>query len=374
LKIIILGIVLVVLIGSFNIQNSFGHEPDFAVSSTEDILKFCEFFYDEYQLLGAYDLFQQHQNYPNLRGCEILYKHVAWNSTHQARDIVLIAEIEKYLGTSDYIKERHLEHLGVIPEWIKREAQLWINDENQDSDFAYGIRALLESGVIKFNFTEETCYENKICVKEGNFIKYSYSDKYGNNESFKHTIKSIEDTNFTINDNENTVNNSEIMIEIEKISHEGRTKEGITLNSEGIIKTSECCQYYEYIIPLPINLGDSIPGNMKIVAETTYTINDQIRSSWLASDSTNQNIKIIDKKSGLVFSYKHHETKVLTVGEITKITDTNYFDVKYDMESHQTTIPKWWKITTSWLLNGNISETEYLLAIENLMSRNILRV
>lgn len=367
LKIIILGIVLVVLIGSSSIQNSFGHDPDFAVRSTEDILKFCEFFYDEYQLLGAYDLFQQHQNYPNLRGCEILYKHVAWNSTHQARDIVLITEIEKYLGTSDYIKERHLDHLGIIPEWVKKEAQLWVNYENQDTDFAYGIRALLESGAIKFNFTDETCYENKICVKEGNFIKYSYSDKYGNNESFKHIIKSIESTDFTVND-------SEIMIEIEKISHEGRTNEVITLDTEGIIKTSECCQHYEYLIPLPISLGDSIPGNMKIVADTTYTINDQTRSSWLARDSTSQNVKIIDKKSGLVFSYEHHETKVLTVGETTKITDTNYFDVKYDMESHQIVIPKWWKITTSWLLDGKISETEYLLAIENLMSRNILRV
>lgn len=367
MKTIISVILIVVLICSFNIQNIFGHEPNFEVNSTEDILEFCEFFYDEYQLLGVYDLIQQHPNYPNLRGCEILYKHVAWNSTHQARDIVLIAEIEKYLGSSNYIKERHLEKSGEIPEWVKREAQLWINDENQDVGFAYGIRTLIESGVIKFNFIEGVCYENQICVKEGNFIKYSHSDKYGNNESLKHIIKSIKNVNFTTND-------SEIVIETEKISHEGVSNEVIILDSKGIIKTDECCEYYEFLIPLPIKMGDSIPGNMKIVAETTYTINGQTRSSWLASDSTSQNVKNIDKKSGLVFSYKYHETKVLTVGEITKIIDTNYFDAKYDMELHQTLIPKWWKITTSWLLDGMISETEYLQAIENLISRNILRV
>lgn len=374
MKTIISGILIVVLIGSFNIQNSFGHEPNFEVKSTEDILEFCEFFYEEYQLLGVNDLIQQHPSYPNLRGCEILYKHIAWNSAHQARDIVLIAEIEKYLGSSDYIKERHLQNLGEIPEWVKREARLWINGENQDIGFAYGIRALIESGVIKFNFMEGMCYENQLCVKEGNFIKYSHSDKYGNNESLKHTIKSIKNVDFKVNDSEITVNDSEITIETEIISHEGVSNEVITLDSKGIVKTDECCKYYEFLIPLPIKMGDSIPGNMKIVAETTYTINGQTRSSWLASDSTSQNVKNIDKKSGLVFLYEHHETKVLTVGEITRIIDTNYFDAKYDMELHQTLIPKWWKTTTSWLLDGMISDTEYLQAIENLMSRNILRV
>ena len=44
------------------------------------------------------------------------------------------------------------------------------------------------------------------------------------------------------------------------------------------------------------------------------------------------------------------------------------------MESHQTEIPEWWKITTSWLLDEKISELEYLQALENLISRNILTV
>jgi hypothetical protein len=384
-----------VIIGSFNIQNSFGHNPDFEVSTSEDILKFCEFFYEEYEILGVDPLVKQHPNFPNLRACVILYNHVAWNSTHQARDLVLIAEIEKYLGDSSYIKERHIEYSDIIPDWIKREAKLWLNNENQDIGFAYGIRTLLEAGVITLDSNERKCIENEICVKENDFIKYSHFDKYGNNVSIKHTFKSIKDNNFTVNDSEITVNDSEITvndseitvndseitvndseitIEIEKISKDGISKEELVINREGIIKTRNCCENYEFVILLPIKLGDSISENVKIVAETTHTIDNQIRPAWLASDLTGQNVKIIDKKTGLIFSYEFHETEVLTVGEETKIIETNFFDEKYNMGTHEVLIPEWWKTTTYWLLEERISETEYLRALENVISRNILRV
>jgi hypothetical protein len=374
LKIKIFGIVAIIILGSFSIQSIYGHNPDFEVTTTEEILKFCEFFYDEYQLLGVDPLVQQHPNFPNLRACVILYNHVAWNSTHQAKDLVLISEIEKYLGDTSHIRERHIEYSDIIPDWIKKDAQLWINNEKQDVGFAYGIRTLLEAGVITLDFKERECLENEICFKENDFIKYSYFDKYGSNISLKHTVKSIKENNFTVNDSEITSKDSEIIIEIEKISQEGIEKEDIILNKEGLIKTSECCDYYDFIIPLPIKLGDSISENVKIIAETTYTFDNLVRESWVASDLTGQNVKIIDKKTGLIFSYEFHETKVLTVGDETKITDTNFFNTKYDMGLHQTQIPEWWKITTSWLLDEKISESEYLRAIENLISRNIIRV
>ena len=374
MKIIICGIIAIALIASFNIQNIYGHNPDFDVNSSEDILNFCEFFYDEYQLIGVDSLVQQHPNFPNLRACVILYNHVAWNSTHQARDLVLVAEIKKYLGDSSYIRERHLEYTDIIPDWIKREAQLWVNNENQDIDFAYGIRTLLEAEVLKLDLSERNCVKNNICFREGDYIKYSHFDKYGNNITIKHIVKSIRNNDFTVNDSEITVNNSEIIIQIEKISKEGIINEELILDKKGLIKTNECCQYYKFLIPVPINLGDNISENVKIVAETTYTFDNQIRQAWLASDSTSQNVKIIDKKSGLIFSHEFHETKVLTVGDETKIIDTNFFNTKYDMELHQTVIPEWWKITTSWLLEEKISESEYLRAMENLISRNILRV
>lgn len=356
----IFGILAIVLIASFNAQSSFAHNPDFKISTTEDILKFCEFFYEEYQLLGIYDLTLQHPQFPNLRACAILYNHVAWNSTHEARDIVLINEIEKYLGDSSYIKERHIVIPDIIPEWAKREAKLWINDENQDAGFAYVVRTMLESGILKLDFIEKNCEVNEICIQKGDYIKYSHFDKFGNISTIKHTVESIE--------------NNEIVLKEEKISTDGKINDEIVLDKNGLVKSKDCCVYYEFVIPFAKSLGDNISKNIKIVSETTFTFEDQHKQSWFATDITGQNTKIIDKKTGLVFLYEHHETEVLSVGEKTKITDTNFFDTKYNMGKYDIVIPEWWKITTMWLLNERISESEYLRAMENLISRNIIKV
>lgn len=348
-----------VIIGSFNIQNISAHSPDFEVKTSEDVLRFCEFFYDEYQLLGVYALADLHQNFPNLRLCTILYNHIAWNSSHPGRNLVLIAEIEKFLGDSSYIKERHVGYSDTIPDWIKRESRLWINNENQDKGFAFSIRTLLEAGVIKLEPSERKCINERLCFQEDDYIKYSHFDKFGNGDTIKHTVKSI--------------NDDEIILNIEKISDEGAINEEMILSKNGTNKSNECCNY-EFLIPMPIEIGTNISKSMKIVATTTYILDNQVRESWLAQDSTGQNVKIIDKKTGLVLSYEFHETEVLRVGEKTNITDTNFFDTKYNMALHQTVIPKWWKITTAWLLDEKISESEYLRAIENLISRNIIRV
>lgn len=360
LKILGFGIIVIVLVSSFSLQNSYGHNPDFRLSTSEDILKFCEFFHDEYQLLGVDNLSQQHPNFPNLRACVILYNHIAWNSTHPNRDLVLISEIEKYLGDSSYIKERHLEISNTMPDWIKKEAQLWIDSVNQDTDFAYGVRTMIKAGILLSESTERKCEEGKICLEEGDFVKYSHIDKYNKVITIKHEVYSI------IED--------EIILKITETSKEGTTNSQMNLNWKGLIKSNECCKFYEYIIPTPIEVGDIISNNLEIIAETTYTVDNQIKQALLAKDSTGQNVKIIDKNTGLVFSYEFHETKVLSVGDETKITDTNFFDTKYNGKEYQTKIPKWWKITTKWLLEEKISESEYLQAMENLISRDILRV
>jgi hypothetical protein len=49
LKIAIIGII---LIGGFGIQNVLGHQSTFNITTSEDILEFCEFFYEEYKFLG----------------------------------------------------------------------------------------------------------------------------------------------------------------------------------------------------------------------------------------------------------------------------------------------------------------------------------
>ncbi|MFB5619717.1 MAG: hypothetical protein ACE5RC_01100 [Nitrosopumilus sp.] len=360
LKIIGFGIIVVVLISSFSLQNSYGHDPNFRISTTEDILKFCEFFYEEYQLLGVDNLSQQHPNFPNLRACVILYNHIAWNSTHPARDIVLISEIEKYLGDSSYIKERHLEYSNIIPNWIKKEARLWVDNVNQDTDFAYGVRTMIKAGVLLSEPTEKECEQDKLCFKEGDFIKYSHIDKYKDVLTIEHEVYSISD--------------DEIILKVIETSKDGTVITQMNLGWDGLIKTEKCCKFYEYVIPMPIKLNDIIAKDLKIITETTYTIDNQTKQSWLASDFTGQNVKIIDKDTGLVYLYKFHETKVLSVGDETKITDTNFFDTKYNGKSYHTEIPKWWKTTTKWLLEEKISDSEYLRAMENLISRNILRV
>ena len=360
MKSFVIGIIIITLVLSLNVQNGFGHTPDFEVKTTEDILKFCEFFYEEYKLLGINSLVDQHPSFPNLRACAILYNHVAWESTHEARDIVLISEIEKYLGDSSYIKERYLEHNNTIPNWIKKEAQLWVNNENQDMGFAYAIRTLLEAGVLTLDTSQKVCVENNLCFQEGDFIKYSHFDKYGKISTLEHKVETIAE--------------DEIFIQTKEISQNGVTKEQIILDKTGIIKSENCCQHYEYLILTPMKIGDSLYDDLEIVSATTYVFDGQIKDVWFASNPTKQNTKIIDKNTGLVFLHKFHETKVLTVGDETKITETNFFEAKYNMASYQTVIPEWWKTTTTWLLDEKISETEYLRAMENLISRNILRV
>ena len=48
--------------GIIGVPSAFAHDPDFEVKTTKDILKFCEFFYDEYVFMGVEALSEQHQN------------------------------------------------------------------------------------------------------------------------------------------------------------------------------------------------------------------------------------------------------------------------------------------------------------------------
>ncbi len=104
------------------IQNSFGHTPNFEVSTAKDILKFCGFFYYEYKILEIDFLVNQHPQFPNIRTCSSLYNHITWNSLHELREFVLIKEIKKYLGDSSTIKERYLREFITISDWIKKDA------------------------------------------------------------------------------------------------------------------------------------------------------------------------------------------------------------------------------------------------------------
>ena len=347
--------------GIIGAPSAFAHDPDFEVKTTKDILKFCEFFYDEYVFMGVEALSEQHQNYPNLRACVILYNHVAWKSTHPGRDTVLIAEIEKYLGDAKYIKDRHLGISDTMPEWIKNDAKMWMQGKITDSRFAYGIRIMLEAHVLNPSLKnmDRNCNENKLCIVKSDFMKYSYSNKYGQDITEKYTVGSISD--------------DEILMNTEKISREGKEMNSINIDNHGTIPTNKkCCVIDKFIFLTPINFGDMITSDLKVIGETTYDFKSKVHQAWIAQNSEKQDTIIIDKETGLVFSDSHKETDIITKWEKIELIDTNIFERKY--LTHELAIPKWFKTTTMWLIDDLISESEYLNATENLLEQGILRV
>jgi len=249
--------------GGIVVPSVFAGDPDFEIKTSKDILKFCEFFYDDYVVIGAETLAKNHPNYPNLRACVILYNHVAWKSTHPARDKVLIAEIEKYLGDSKYIKERHLRNSSTIPAWIKNDAKMWVRGEIEDVAFVYGIRAMLEDHILNpsLNNTDSNCNEGKLCITKSNFIKYSYSNKYGQDIKETYIIDSISD--------------NEILIKTEKISRDGKEFASINMDNHGTIPVNKkCCVIDKFIFLTPISFGDMITTDLKVIGETSYDFKD----------------------------------------------------------------------------------------------------
>ena len=347
--------------GVIGAPSAFAHEPDFEVKTTKDILKFCEFFYDEYVFMGVEMLAMQHQSYPNLRACVILYNHVAWKSTHLGRDMVLIAEIEKYLGDAKYIKDRHLRNLDTMPEWIKNDAKMWMQGKITDSRFAYGIRIMLEAHLLNpsLNNTDRNCNENKLCIVKSDFMKYSHTSKYGQEITERYTVDSI--------------NDNEILLKTEKISRDGKEVESINIDNQGTISTNKkCCVIDKFIFLTPINFGDMITPDLKVIGETIYEFKNKAYQVWIAQNSEKQDTVIIDKETGLVFSDSHKEIDIVTKWEKIVLTDTNIFEKKY--LTHELVIPKWFKTTTMWLIDDLISESEYLNATENLLEQGIIRV
>ena len=358
---ILMLLIIGAVVGVIEAPSAFAHNPDFEVKTTKDILKFCEFFYDEYVFMGVETLAEQHQNYPNLRACVILYNHVAWKSTHPGRDIVLIAEIEKYLGDARYIKDRHMVISDTMPEWIKNDAKMWMQGKITDSRFAYGIRIMLEAHLLNpsLNNTNRNCNDDKLCIVKSDFMKYSYSNKYGQDITERYTVDSISD--------------DEILIKTEKISRDGKEVEIINIDNQGTIATNKkCCVIDKFIFLTPINFGDMITPDLKVIGESTYEFKSKAHQVWIAQNLEKQDTVIIDKETGLVFSDSHKETDIVTKWEKIVLTDTNIFEKKY--LTHELVIPKWFKTTTMWLIDDLISESEYLNATENLLEQGIIRV
>ena len=365
MKVAIIGIIIIILIGSFGIQNVLGHAPEFKITTSEDILKFCEFFYEEYKLLGLDPLVNQHPNFPNLRACANLYNHVAWNSTHELRDVVLIAEIEKYLGTSDFVKERHLDEFTIMPDWIKKDIKLWVDGKIKDSTYAYVIRAMLENNVLSptmnDNIYDRICNEDGFCMKETDFVIYSHTSKFGDTITEEFEIEKIDSNG--------------ILVNIKTISQETVETSQFYLDENGKIPAEEkCCKTVKFLYKTPIILGQTIEDDFKIFATTDYSIGGLTRVGLAAENSDKSRLLIIDKETGLLLSEKFEKIIIATNWGKTSLIKTNMFQDPVGIQLDDLKIPKWVKTSTMWFSLGLTSESEYINAMEYLIGERILIV
>ncbi len=141
-----------------------------------------------------------------------------------------------------------------------------------------------------------------------------------------------------------------ILIKAEKISRNGLEFESINIDNQGTIPTNKkCCIIDKFIFLTPINFGDMITSDLKVIGETTYEFKNKAHQVWIAQNLEKQDTLIIDKETGLVFSDSHKETGITVKWEKTELTDTNIFEKKY--LTNEVVIPKWFKtiITYFWI-------------------------
>ncbi len=365
MKIAFFGILVIILIGSFSVQNVSGHQPEFKISTADEILKFCEFFYEEYKLLGMDKLINQHPNFPNLRACGNLYNHVAWNSTHELRDVVLIAEIEKYLGTSSYTKERHLSEFSTMPDWIKKDVKLWVDGKSKDTQYAYGIRAMLQNNVLSLpiidNVSNRVCTEQGLCMKEADYVIYSHTSKFGDTTTEEFKIEKIDSNG--------------ILINIKRVSPEKVETNQFYLDENTKIPAEEkCCKTVKFLYKTPIILGQTIEDGYRIFGTTDYQIGGLTRVGLVAENSDKTKLLVIDKETGFLLSEKFEKTIITTNWEKSSLIETNVFQDSVGIQLHDLKIPKWWKTSTMWFSEGLTSELEYIHAMEYMIGEKIIIV
>jgi len=365
LKIALIGIIVIILIGSLGIQNVSGHAPNFKIDTSEDILKFCEFFYQEYKLLGLDTLINQHPNFPKMRACANLYNHVAWNSTHELRDKVLIGEIEKYLGTSDHTKERHLSEFTTMPDWIKKDVKMWVDGNNKDNQYAYGIRAMLQNNILSppviDNISNRVCNEDGLCIKETDFVIYSHTSKFENTTTEEFKIKKIDSNGILINS--------------KRISEEKVETNQFYLDEDVKIPAEEkCCKTVKFLYKTPIFVGQTIEDDYMIIGLTDYSIENLVRVGLVAQNPDQTRTIIIDQETGFLLFEKFEKTVISTNWEKSSLIKTNVFQDSVGIQLHDLKIPKWWKTSAMWFSEGLTSESEYIHALEYLIGEKILRV
>ena len=394
------------LILGFTIPSALAHTyDDSKIKTVDDIVDYCEFYYDEYKRLGERTLYLQHNYEPKLRFCLKLYSHIVWPTEHPDRTRILVSEITKMLGSSGFVKERHLGGFTTFPDWIKTDAKLWVSKQITDSRFAYGIRAIINAEIISppiIHPMENRFCNDVICIEKADFVKYAVSDNYHKDTVIeKYTVSQVSLT--------------QVKVDFERTSQEGRENIEITIDQGGSLydilrtfddNTIQChlgstlvkvygvpkCQDndsgrvtqpksshtpHKFVYPVPIEIGDKLDGTngeLTVTHEVLTSFKHLQRDAFVARDSTGKYFEIIDAETGLILSSKFEDIIVVPVWEKTELIDTNIFEKQVGIQLGELVIPEWWKKNTSWFLDGLITEADYLKALEYLIGKQIIRV
>ena len=340
----------------------YAHEPNFTIRTSEDILGLCNFFYEEYNLLGAENFKDHHKLFLNANICPTLYENIAWYSNHPQRNYVLLDEIQNQLNTnSNYLKEKHLKS-SLVPVGFEKKAKLWVAGEIRNTEF---LNAIEEISNFDFSKQEKIQYERicsnlDSCLKENDYVKYTITNQKGEKGIIKFEILDIESNEVIVGSKPTTTT-----IGIETTINNEKENVEIQLNKQRQIPKSFQHQYIDRLIfTTPVKISEKIEDEFYVIGNAEYNIDNTIRDGYLADNQKGKLIKI-DKKTGLILSLKYEDKESNEFFEM-ELESTSIFESIMFVEYKQTVIPKWFKDNVEWYLDEIISEKEFLNSIKYL--------
>ena len=339
----------------------FAHEPNFDINSSRDILKLCNFFYEEYDLLGKENFLDHHKLLVNSKICSILYENVAWNSNHPQKNYVLISEIEKKLSeNSNYLKEKHLDS-SLIPKSFEKKAKLWVAGEIKNSEFLSAVKQMSgkEFSSQKEMKFDRVCSNIDSCLKEKDYVEYSYTDNKGRKEIIKfevleiisrETVLGAEPKQYTIGiESEKNNKKKHTLLKLDKSNRMAETFHDFYLE--------------RLVFSVPIYLNETIEDGFQVTDKTEFGTNDMTRDGYSAHNQEGKSV-VIDKQTGLVLSLEYSNPILDEYFEL-KLEKTNIFESVMFVESEQS-IPKWFKHNVQWYLDETITQDEFVQSIKHL--------
>ena len=278
------------------IPTAFAHEPGFEGRTAEEILKLCDFFYEEYLLIGSEHFKDHHKLFLNAKICPIVFEHIAWNSKHPQKDLVLINEIQNKLDeNSNYLKNKHVEGLSSVPKEFQNKANLWMDNQITDKEFLSAIKEFLNLATINHEEIkyERVCSDAISCLKEDDYFEYISTNSNGEKKHIKFEVLEIK-SNETIMEMELKSNTNE---ELKKIVLDKNRK---------FTENNECCQMERLIYTIPYQTNQIIEDNFVVTENTNYSLESQVREAVIADNQEGKQM-VLDKKTGSILAMKFND-------------------------------------------------------------------